>query len=78
MRTSDAKIESVCATCRFYLRVEVMPGFGFCRRYPPSFVSEDSEGNMEPRSPMLPYSYWCGEWKLQARLESKQEELKGN
>jgi hypothetical protein len=54
-----------CESCRFYLPNKDDP-YGYCRRYPPTFVTTDEGGGF--MDPSTEDSDWCGEFsrKLQS------------
>lgn len=68
-------MDECCATCRFFLAKEPIPGedycVGDCRRYPPTWAVNDELS--EPKFPYMDGAEWCGEY--QASLTSSPEEV---
>jgi len=66
-----------CGNCKFWFfldnqpnTIDVLEGFGICRRYPPSILHEDHYESDNPNCRDQPWTAegaWCGEWKAKTK-----------
>ena len=54
MNADGSRTREFCYNCRYFFD-------GICRRYPPTVVEWDDEGNA--MFPEVSGDTWCGEWK---------------
>lgn len=66
--------EKKCMCCKFFIdRTDNTPGFGSCRRFPPSILGNfDGQGAyyvspINTRFPEVNRAEWCGEFELKMR-----------